>query len=357
MMMVVYLHSFNLKIRFLNKDVIVSESNLNTFFQLFISNGIARIAVPLFFIISGYLFFFNFKPTLNGFKQKFKKRFYSLLVPFVFWSVSWLIIIYAIQLFPISRQFFSGELIKDYSVEKLISTIFMHPIPAQLWFIVDLIKLTILSPLIYIFVSNFNWLSIIPFALIWFFDVKIDIISLNSMALCFFILGSFFAIKKINCMSIKLMHERLIKALPVVWISILFITTYMSLRKSPNVNNLIHLAIIIGLISIWYNYDVICKNEWVEKSLLYLSSYTFFIYVSHQPLVTIFNKGMLAILGISSYSHLLAFITAPILTIITSISIGVILEKKLPYFYKIIVGARSTHIESINSPTSGVTSV
>ena len=49
---VVILHSNNLE------DSTVF--NINTLIQNFIGQGIVRIAVPIFFLISGYLFFYKF---------------------------------------------------------------------------------------------------------------------------------------------------------------------------------------------------------------------------------------------------------------------------------------------------------
>ena len=43
---------------------------------------ISRIAVPLFFAISGYLFFWNVT-TIDEIREKIKKRANTLLIPFV----------------------------------------------------------------------------------------------------------------------------------------------------------------------------------------------------------------------------------------------------------------------------------
>ena len=61
---VVLLHSNNLESA---KDVI----SANSIIQNFIGQGIVRIAVPVFFLISGYLFFYNFTPTMEKWKYKY----------------------------------------------------------------------------------------------------------------------------------------------------------------------------------------------------------------------------------------------------------------------------------------------
>ena len=60
---VVILHSNNLE----DPSVL----NINTLIQNFIGQGIVRIAVPMFFLISGYLFFYKFKPSKEAFLNKY----------------------------------------------------------------------------------------------------------------------------------------------------------------------------------------------------------------------------------------------------------------------------------------------
>lgn len=55
--LVVILHAYNLE----NSETVLS---INSFIQNFISYEICTIAVPTFFMISGYLLFYKFNPTL-----------------------------------------------------------------------------------------------------------------------------------------------------------------------------------------------------------------------------------------------------------------------------------------------------
>ena len=51
-------------------------------FRLFWGEMVGRITVPLFFIISEYLFFQHFDGTIKSFTDKFKKRVRTLIVPY-----------------------------------------------------------------------------------------------------------------------------------------------------------------------------------------------------------------------------------------------------------------------------------
>ena len=52
----------------------VFGANWASFVQLFIGEGICRIAVPLFMVISGYLFYLTFDGSWKSYGSKLKRR-------------------------------------------------------------------------------------------------------------------------------------------------------------------------------------------------------------------------------------------------------------------------------------------
>ena len=79
----------------------------SAFLQYFISQGITRTAVPMFFIISGYLYFISFDGTLNTYLIKTKKRIKSLVLPYFITSFSVFIFYYFTILF--SKRIFKDR--------------------------------------------------------------------------------------------------------------------------------------------------------------------------------------------------------------------------------------------------------
>ena len=60
MIAVVFIHAYNYTDSFLQPNTIITEGlHLGACVQFAISNALARFAVPLFFMISGFLFFFG----------------------------------------------------------------------------------------------------------------------------------------------------------------------------------------------------------------------------------------------------------------------------------------------------------
>ena len=138
--LVVILHAYNLE----DSETVLS---INFLIQNVISYGICTIAVPMFFMISGYLFFYKFNPTLQEWINKYKKRFKSLMIPFVIWCVGWMVVLYLVQLTPFGQTFFSNMIVSKFTLKQLFDYTFKYPIPFQLWYISDLIKLVIIHQL------------------------------------------------------------------------------------------------------------------------------------------------------------------------------------------------------------------
>ena len=68
-LMIVYVHSYDLNFRTTGE-----LKGIVSFIQYFISQGLFRIPTPIFFTISGYLFFLNMKGTGEEFNSKIKKK-------------------------------------------------------------------------------------------------------------------------------------------------------------------------------------------------------------------------------------------------------------------------------------------
>ena len=70
------------------KDVISYQYGAYDTIRILFSEGLCRVAVPIFFLISGYLFFYNLEEwNKNIWIDKLKKRIKTLLVPYILWNL------------------------------------------------------------------------------------------------------------------------------------------------------------------------------------------------------------------------------------------------------------------------------
>lgn len=99
------------------------------------------LAVPIFFLMSFILT--GKKMVVEADKTKFKKRFYRLLCPQIFWSVVYFIRYYLRDLFSGGLDLKNG--IKDFTLQLFLG----HTINQSMWYQVDLIIITFLLILIF----------------------------------------------------------------------------------------------------------------------------------------------------------------------------------------------------------------
>ena len=114
-----------------------------------------RVAVPLFFVISGALFFRNY--TLSATAKKWKNRFFSLCIPYLTWNTLWLILALLGNYTPLG--IFLGGVKATLTWQNVLRGIFLYGYFEPFWFIHQSILLTALCPLIYVLMKN-KWIGL-----------------------------------------------------------------------------------------------------------------------------------------------------------------------------------------------------
>lgn len=333
MVLVVFLHSYNIS----NKQTIdaVNEiKNFNWIVQNFFSFGVTRVAVPLFFLISGFLFISKEKFTVQDYKVKISKRFLTLIIPYLFWSLFGILFYLTLQSVPDFQAFFSKKLIINYSFQELLNVFFMQPIPYQLWFLKDLIILVILSPILYFIIKKANYFYLILVACFWFCNQ--NLIFLTSEALLFFPLGIFIR-QHTNEPNLKIKANIVF----VLWLVLLIVTVGLVFFNYNSILILIFykLSILAGIIFIWKIFDNQKLNIFFDFFNNYFE-YTFFIYAFQEPLLTIVKKLIFVIVGKTENGFIATYFTAPIVTIVICIVAGFVIKKTFSPLYKVITGNR-----------------
>jgi len=126
---------------------------------------ITEVCVPLFFVISGFLFFVNVppKPGVDYFWGKWKKRFGSLLIPYIIANCLAFAVYFA-------ANKYAPQMLSGFLGDKWLDPIFIFwkgPINLSLWFIRELIILVLLSPLIYLFVRYLGFAGVLALGALW----------------------------------------------------------------------------------------------------------------------------------------------------------------------------------------------
>lgn len=250
--------------------------------QLFTSEMIGRCAVPLFYLISGYLFFMKVPDGVKSIGRKIRKRIKSLLIPYFIGCVFFVIFYSFVALLPWTSNLINSSssimplFQKPYSI--ILISIFYdggtgYPCAFQLWFLRDLILIVATSPLWYLCLKHLKWGFVAVVFVLTYFDVP----HVPFYSLFWFVLGGQLTKVKIEMggvngvINVELLALCLFIVLSIVELFFPDIVDW-SLLRIP--------IILFGILGSWGLYDVVIRKEFSLSQHLWLATacqFTFFI--------------------------------------------------------------------------------
>lgn len=297
--------------------------------------------MPLFYLISGYLFFQSFDGSKRAYLSKIKKRVSTLLVPFLFWNILLLTVIILLQNISFTETFFNSgkKPILSYRAIEYVCAIFgigRSPISYQFWFIRDLILLMLFSPVIFILARHLPKLSFFLLFLLWFFNINSII---DNEAIFFFYSGCAICTNGISTTRVDNYHWKL----TITFLPCALFDTYniMSHSMIPPTDSFFHkIVILLGILWIWSLTSEFIET-WTSKRLQSISYISFFVFAFHEPLVTVLKKLSIMIFK-PQETVIITFIyfLVPISATIISICVGVLLRRMAPSLYRTATGNR-----------------
>ncbi len=307
-LLVVYRHSLNFAAFYPN---LVYPENYNTSIQSWIMN-FSRIAVPVFFIISGFLFFKGYDLLWNQYREKIKKRFHSLFIPFVIWTAIGLFIMHLVHQVDVWHLSWN---------ELVAGTYFGH-----LWYIRDLLLFVLLAPLFNLLRKN-KWVWIFALLLLYWRWILVDGSLFSSEGVLFFLFGAGLTSNLLE----KQVSLRLIIPLTFVWILLSL------LLKIPYNTNWDKLYVLTGIFLLWQ-----CSALFTNKSRCFLDMgiYCFFIYCGHFYLIKVLKLLIAHQFPYNDSMSVAAYLLLPPFVFMLLYIVGKIVRKHFPNFYKILSGGR-----------------
>ncbi len=249
-MMVVFLHADPNIVGWNVKDI--SSYHLHTNIICLIINGISNVlvqtAVPLFFLISGFLLFRNlYNWDTKEWRRKMTGRIFTILIPYVLW-VAIFTAVHLLRnnpsnLYPwlceqggIMGIFWNAQHWIAGGVNVFGQRIMMSgPFAFHLWFLRDLIVMFALSPLNYLIFGgdnkNIKILSIsaiIILGILYLLQVQTKIPGLNFTTIFYFSLGCFLSLNKISLTGIWYRYRRF------VWVVFCILLLFMTFLNGSN---------------------------------------------------------------------------------------------------------------------------
>ncbi len=194
------------------------------------------VAVPLFFFISGFLFFYYTEGfNMDIYKCKIEKRISTLLIPYIVWNI-----FFGVP--SVIKNVLSGNFkgildlligiwVEPGQIPNITLGTMTTPIDSPLWFLRDLFVTMLLAPVIYRIVKRKRiFVCVIAMLLFWFIlGLKYQYLfpGLSIPALLFFSIGAYVGINKINFIEV-LNRPNLSIYICILWFTFALIDLFTS---------------------------------------------------------------------------------------------------------------------------------
>jgi surface polysaccharide O-acyltransferase-like enzyme len=321
---------------------------VNAYVQNFIGEGIARVAVPLFFAFSGFLFFATVEPTVASFRRKLAARAKSLAVPYLLWNGLGILLILVMQALHGNTPFNGEKLIRDYGLIDYLSRLYPHPVQFQFWFLLDLAVYFIFSPLLYMLIRKTGALVPLLFAVLYFSKIckvylPICDAALHPEGMLFFALGAWLAIKRVK---IPEMGKATTFTATAVWLVLCIVKAWLLVKIGETYPyNILHrITVIAGVWCVWRLYDFLPQRLIDAKTWTALASGTFFLYAFHEPMQTIIRNELLHRITNGPGILSLCYVLCPVVTIALSIMLTALLQRYARPFFGLLTGGRAARM-------------
>lgn len=329
---------------------------LQNILKIAFSHVIPSIAVPTFFMISGFLFFLNFREwSLGGYIHKMKTRARTLILPYILWNIGivglWLVFYFlcaclredTINTFLGMSKEFDLTILYNYNTwGQNASNWFGYPIENSgpfiipLWFLRDLIIVTLLTPIIYFLIKKTGPILLLLLLFCYVSQVSIPVPGISVVSLFFFSLGAYFSLNRINMVSEACRYKRFTTfgSLICGGVAIAYDGTQLGHEILP-------FFVICGAFCVlWVAAYCVNKFNWqINKTL---TASCFFIYALHcaslpltgAPVNFIYSKASLL------FGQIIGYIIAPFITVFICILVYWTVRRFLPRVANIMSGFR-----------------
>ena len=325
----------------------------------FFSDVLPRTAVPLFYIISGYLFFRGGSFDTDVYRRKLRTRASTLLVPYLLWNVIAVLVQLSHRLPFLSTVFPSAHLMEvRLTPLRLFRTFFDNywnkgilvtpendgmvselPYPADvpLWYVRDLMVMVLLAPVIWWSVRRAGRWLVVVLGAVWYLRPLLSPMwgegwgTMLLEAAFFFSWGAYYGnpLKGIN------------KLWPVALIY-LPLAIADALTKGWEYNIFIHKAgILLGIVAIFYISTYLVEMGKARASAM-LAGSSFLIFALHTLVMDDIGKLLFTVLHlpINIGTLLLLYFIVPSITILFCLVVYFALRRLAPPLCHLLTGGR-----------------
>ena len=296
--------------------------------------SVTEVAVPLFFIISGFNYFRNYDPSMA--LKKTKKRIKSLLIPYWFWNGIFTIFCIITSYSFISKYFIGRERFIASPVSVFCGFIYHLNCNSQFWFVFNLMLFAVINPLIYVVLKHKAWGGItllLLYLTIFGFGLNLPIAFIyRTDSVFFYYLGAFLALNFRELVGIIKGNTKVSCIISIILI------IQMLFLLLPNVNSCIRaIVILLGCFGFWaissFFENVNCL-KYINGGL------NFLLYAMHGIVQPVVVKCIYLICPKMGWFSIINFVLSIFLTVLICSLIQRFTKNSIEWLYNVMSGWR-----------------
>ena len=350
-LLVVYVHSFGIPAE--DTNVPLLHSGFYEMVRTLLSGMIAHSAVPTFFFISGFLMFYRVEGySLQLYRTKMRNRFFSLLIPYIIWNLIALGVWFVRQ---IDMGLAADEVVSHYMEKGIFSCFWIFymigggsvdwfgnvshltaPIDLPLWFLRDLIVVSICSPVVYFVIRRGRGWALSFLAVLFLSGLFQNCPGLSSCCVFFYSFGAWFSITKRDFATF---FHRFFQ--PALWLYVLLLGIMVWRHGTEAASMLFPLLRLIGM------FVFLGFAEWgVRHTSSSLPSVfaegSFFVFAVHYVIFLSFVDQLVGTVLPTTHevTHALQYLVTPLIKTCLYIAVYYLLKRWMPQVTSILVGKR-----------------
>ena len=301
-------------------SLLSSDWSVYEFLKLLVSQTLVKVAVPVFFIISGYLFFRSLEQwSWKVWRHKLVRRCVTLLLPYLLWNL-----LMVLKLHEFNWHFFwdynfqAGMQIDWFGKEQWLTA----PANMPLWFLRDLIMMSLISPLVWLAIRRLGVWLIAFLTLLYLSGVCAFVPGLSAYAIYFFTMGAFMSVRQKDLVATMLQGEIPAYAASMILGLAMLLTYHMPVFSS------IMLAFrITGAISVFCLVTRILSHT-SRRLPQEVCSSSYFVYLVHYVFFLSFiDEAFFSLFGSSELSLSVHYLLCPLLKVAFYVAIYILYRR------------------------------
>lgn len=307
-----------------------SEMGSIVYYFEVVINRLFEIAVPMYFVLSGYMFYQNI--DWGNILSKWKRRIFTLVIPYLIWNF----IAYVYWCVVTNISFVSGKLNMEtvhFSIIHFLKEVIVWNNPLDVygpfWFIHSLIIFVMLAPLIHMFNMLMNkiyggWIKCVIYV------VVVAFLMYKSSALGWYMFGVMLSnVCKKEIWKFQQKYSKVCWIFGVIWI----------VMASCDITHAVWITILnlIGMIFLWL---LIYRKRFSKENGLLIWKTYFWIYCGHYLLLETIEKLWYLMTGDHVWCALVDLLLIPLIVLVILEATGKLFSKICPKVWKVAIGQR-----------------